>query len=343
MLRFLLFPFAFLYLLVTWARNRLYDLGIKPSVSFDIPVIGVGNLTVGGTGKTPMVEYLILLLREKYKIATLSRGYGRSTKGFRIASEDDHAGTIGDEPLQFYQKFKPEVIVSVGEDRAFAIPTLLQEHQEVEMILLDDAFQHRRVKPSFNVLLSDYNRPFYKDFLLPVGRLRESRRGAKRADAVVVTKCPPQITGDEMIRIEKAIRRYVKKPVFFASIGYGHPVPFKTTTSMPTDKVLLLTGIADPRPLKKYVSQHFGLEEHLTYADHYKYDLKDVQTLKEKIAGKPGVCLLTTEKDKVKLDVPKFESITSTLPLFYLPISIKFLKNGRDFDEMVLNHFHREE
>src|SRR5690606_1240892 len=301
-LRILLLPFALLYQLITWVRNRLYDIGLKPSASFDLPLINVGNLTVGGTGKTPMVEYIIRLLSERYKVATLSRGYKRDTKGFRIASPGDNAATIGDEPFQFYRKFKDRITVSVGEDRAFAIPSLLHEHNDTEVILLDDAYQHRKIKPSFNILITDYNRPFYTDFLLPAGRLRESRSGAKRADVVVVTKCPDSITSQEAINMEASIRNYVNKPIFFSSIIDGTPLPFAKTISSFTSKIILLTGIAQPKPLVDYVSQNFTLVEHIQFPDHYAYKLGDLEMLRNKVRAISDVTILTTEKDMVKLE-----------------------------------------
>ena len=195
LLRILLFPFSWLYYLITQIRNRLYDRGLKPSVKFELPVICVGNLTVGGTGKTPMIEHLIRLLQNRFKVATLSRGYGRATKGIRIAGPSENASTIGDEPFQFYTKFGKRITVAVGEERALAIPTILQECSDTQIILLDDGFQHRKVSPGFSILLTDYHRPFYNDFLLPSGRLRESRWGAERADVIVVTKCPSAYIG----------------------------------------------------------------------------------------------------------------------------------------------------
>lgn len=337
LLRILLFPFAWIYDLVTYIRNRLYDQGLKPSVKFDLPVIGVGNLTVGGTGKTPMIEHLIRLLQNNYKVATLSRGYGRKTKGIRIAKGLESALTIGDEPFQFHTNFGHHITVAVGEERALAIPTILQEHEETEVILLDDAFQHRKVIPSLNILLSDYSRPFYQDFILPAGRLRESRQGAKRADVIVVTKCPPEISDDEMMVIESSIRRYVEKPVFFTQIHYGNPIPFSNTKTPLTQHVILISGIANARPLEDYVKQNFSMIKHLKFQDHHLYSDSDIETFASYTNNQPTFSFLTTEKDKVKLDVPEFQKLTHQLPMFYLPIEVDFIKNGEDFDEIVLN------
>jgi tetraacyldisaccharide 4'-kinase len=341
LLRILLFPFAWAYDLITSLRNYLYDRGIKPSARFDIPVICVGNLAVGGTGKTPMVEHLIRLLYQNHRVATLSRGYGRKTKGFRLAQPADNASTLGDEPFQFYSKFRDRITVAVGEERALAIPTILQTDDDVEVILLDDAFQHRKVTPSFSILLSDYNRPFYNDYILPAGRLRESKQNAARADAIVVTKCPTRLSDDAMIEIEHSIRRYAEKPIFFTSIRYGGPVPFSTSASAQAKSVILISGIANAKPLEDYVKQNFTMLAHLRFEDHHVYTSSDLEQMKALSTKHPEVSFLTTEKDKVKLDIAQFQSQIHGLSLFYLPIEIDFLKNGREFDEIVLNHIKR--
>jgi tetraacyldisaccharide 4'-kinase len=340
-LRILLFPFAVLYNLITRFLNRLYDQGFRPSVAFDLPVISVGNLTVGGTGKTPMIEHLIRLLSNDYKVATLSRGYGRETKGIRIASKLDNASSLGDEPYQFYKKYGDKVIVSVGEERALAIANILQEAEDTQVVLLDDAFQHRRVRPGFSILLSDYNRPFYNDFLLPAGRLRESRSEATRADVIVVTKCPAEITDDTIMEIEKSIRKYADKPVFFASIHYGIAVSIGQAKGDIGRDVILVTGIADAKPLLAYIKQGFELKEHVHFGDHHAYTTADLEEIELIYQRYPEACILTTEKDMVKLDVPEFKSLIERLPFFYLPIEVEFIKNGRDFDELVLNSVRR--
>ena len=341
LLRILLFPFSWLYYLITQIRNRLYDRGLKPSVKFELPVICVGNLTVGGTGKTPMIEHLIRLLQNKYKVATLSRGYGRTTKGIRIAGPSENASTIGDEPFQFYTKFGKRITVAVGEERALAIPTILQECSDTQIILLDDGFQHRKVSPGFSVLLTDYHRPFYNDFLLPSGRLRESRWCAARADVIVVTKCPVQISEDKMIEIERSIRHYAEKPVFFTNIRYGNPTAFNDSSAILTKHIVLVTGIGNSKPLETYAKENFILIKHLAFNDHHIYTEGDIQTLISLKYTHPQVSFLTTEKDKVKLDAPHFQRMLNGLPLFYLPIEVDFIKAGKDFDEIVLNVIQR--
>ncbi|HMG92957.1 MAG TPA: tetraacyldisaccharide 4'-kinase [Chryseolinea sp.] len=340
-LRVLLFPFAILFNLVTGLRNRLYDQGSKSSIKFDLPVIAVGNLTAGGTGKTPLIEYLIRLLARNYHLATLSRGYGRSTKGFRMAQPTDSASTLGDEPFQFFLKFGDRVKVAVGEERALAIPNILHQHPNTEVILLDDAFQHRRVIPSLNILLTDYRRPFYEDFLLPAGRLRESRAGAGRADIVIVTKCPAEITDEEMIEMEKSIREFVERPVFFTQIRYGNPTPLGRTELKMGDQIVLLSGISNSQPLEHYVSQNYKLKKHFNYADHHSYTNADIERLSRFMKEHPSASILTTEKDKVKLAATEFESKIQGMSIFYLPIEVEFIKNGQDFDEMVLNSIRR--
>jgi tetraacyldisaccharide 4'-kinase len=332
---FILFPFAVLYDLITASRNRLYDLGLKPSTEFDVPVISVGNLAVGGTGKTPMIEHLIRLFSPDHKVATLSRGYGRSTKGIRIASGKDSASTIGDEPFQFYKKFHRKIVVAVGEERALAIPHILQTHN-VDVILLDDAFQHRRVKPAFQILLTDYHNRFTHDYLMPTGRLRESKVGARRANAIVVTKCPTAISNDEMMAIDDEIRKYTTAPVFFCSIRYGELISFKPSEVFDGTPVILLSGIANANPLEEYARKNHKVLKHYRFSDHHFYTLDEIRNICQE-AATSNAAIITTEKDAAKLQSDQFNPITSQVSFFYLPIEIEFLKSGKDFDDMVLN------
>lgn len=329
-----LFPVALIFDAVTRLRNRLYDTGRKPSVSFAVPVISVGNLSLGGTGKTPMVEYLVRLLCEQYKVATLSRGYKRKTKGIRIVSHGDNALTVGDEPFQFFRKFTNKIVVAVGEERALAIPQILHHHPDVSVILLDDAFQHRRVRPSFQILLTDYNRLFVKDYLLPAGRLREGRGGAGRADVIVVTKCPPNISDDKMIEISSSIRKYSQRAVFFSSISYGNIQPVSHASPYRPEKIVLVSGIANPSPLEEHIAKHHKLVRHFAFADHHLYTTHHLETICD-AALKENAVVVTTEKDLVKMDLELFRKCGA--PLFFLPIEIQFVKNGKEFDEMLLN------
>lgn len=338
-LRFLLFPFAALYDVITAVRNRLYDRGYKPSVRFDVPVISVGNLAVGGTGKTPMVEHLIRLLAPEFKIATLSRGYGRKSKGFRIANEHDSAATIGDEPFQIYKKFHEQIHVTVGEDRAYAIPMLLQEHDDTTAIIMDDAYQHRSVVPGLSILLTEHQNPFYNDFLLPVGRLREAKAGADRADVIVVTKCPDHLSDDEVMEIENHIRHYSVKPVFFSKIRYAEPVPFGDLTAPFTKQVILVSAIANSHILEAHVRKSYSLIRHFSFRDHYVITGSDMNDITAAVKKHPAgdVCILTTEKDMVKLNRSELREQISQLPIFYLPIETEFIRNGKDFDTLVLS------
>lgn len=336
--RILLLPFAVLYDAVTAVRNRLFDMHYKPATRFDIPVISVGNLAVGGTGKTPMVEHLIRLLQPENKIATLSRGYGRKTKGFKIANPVDTAATIGDEPFQIYKKFAPVIHVVVGEDRAYAIPMLLQELEGTQVVIMDDAYQHRSVIPGLSILLTEYSNPFYNDHLLPYGRLREARAGARRADVIIVTKCPQQLTDDEAMSIEKSIRSYSDKPVFFSKIRYGEPVSFGKDSVL-SKKIILVSAIANAHILESYVSKAYILVKHFAFRDHYVItdaELRDFSAILKKYP-EGEVSILTTEKDMVKLQREELKSHISRLPIFYLPIETEFIRNGKDFDTLVLS------
>jgi tetraacyldisaccharide 4'-kinase len=335
--KFLLLPFAMIYDLVMDIRNRMYDLEWKPSVSFDLPVISVGNLVMGGSGKTPMVEHLIRILTPQYKVVSLSRGYGRKTKGFKIAQAVDTASTLGDEPLQIYRKFSDFIQVAVGEDRAHAIPMILQEFPETEVVVLDDAYQHRRVKPGLSILLTEYNNPFYNDNVLPYGRLREGPEGASRADIIVVTKCPPQLE-EEIMSIEKQIRKYSSKPVFFSKIRYADAIPFGVTHSV-EHEVILVSAIANARVLEDHVQKSYSLLKHFEYRDHYNYTLSDVKEWESFLKKHPDkkLSILTTEKDKVKLERNELTPVVSKLPIFYLPIETEFLRNGKDFDTLILS------
>jgi tetraacyldisaccharide 4'-kinase len=334
-LKLLLFPFAVLYDAVTTIRNMLYNRGYKPVASFEIPVISIGNLAVGGTGKTPMVEYLVRLFTPQYKVATLSRGYGRKTKGFRIAGPGDNATTIGDEPYQLYRKFDGKVTVSVGEERAIAIPYLLNESPDTQIVLLDDAFQHRPVKPAFQLLLTDYSNLFYQDMLLPAGRLRESSRGASRADIIVVTKCPPTLKEGEMMDIEGLIRDYADKPIFFSTIRYGTPIAMGHAKPL-NQRVVLLSGIANHKPIEEYLRLHYQILKHFAFPDHHSYTTNDLDKVVD-FAKKENAVVFTTEKDAVKLDSEAFRKMLQGTPFFYLPIETEFLKNGKEFDEVLLN------
>jgi tetraacyldisaccharide 4'-kinase len=333
LLKLLLLPFAVVYKAITDFRNHLYNIGSRPSVQFDRFVISVGNLTVGGTGKTPFVELLIRHLMPDHKLAVLSRGYGRKTSGFRLAEAADNAITLGDEPFQYQAKFGKHITVAVGEDRAMAIPEILFREEDVELFILDDAYQHRRVRPDLNILLNDFHRPFYKDRVMPAGLLRESRKHASRADVVVVTKCPEQMNESDMRHIQLEIQRYTGSgtPVFFSGIRYLEPKSIYGTSKM-TKQVFLFSGIANHEPFEQYVKMQYRLLDHKKFPDHYTYNTSDLRQLARRFdqIEQADKCLLTTEKDMVRL-LSMNEQFLQSYPVFYLPIELYFLKNEDSF------------
>jgi len=336
-----LFPLTIIYKSITDFRNHLYNIGYKYSTKFQTNVISVGNLTVGGTGKTPHVEYLIRLLRNEYKISTLSRGYGRKTKGFLIADENSSAETIGDEPFQIYQKFKQEIDVTVGEERAFAIPKILFELPKTQVILLDDAYQHRPVKPQCNILITDFNRLFYKDFPFPSGMLRESRWGAKRADIVIVSKCPEDLSEIQKADIQANIKKYTQAqvPTFFTTLKYTqaqgvYTNAFNIKPSKKT-KAIVFTGIANASLFLNYLQNDFEIIKHFEFSDHHHYTIKEVKKIKKTFKETQADILLSTEKDYVKFLREDFESILTDIPFFYIPIQVQFLEKEEVFQKLL--------
>jgi len=338
LLRKILFPFAILYGFITSIRNFLFDKGILKSYSFDIPIIAVGNLSVGGTGKTPQIEYLIRLLSSKYKVATLSRGYRRKSKGFVLADATSNAEILGDEPFQFYTKFK-NIQVAVDGNRKNGIEKLLSQQDKPEVILLDDAFQHRKVKAGFYILLTTYSELFADDFILPTGNLRESRSGAKRANVIIVTKCPPTISLDE----QDKIRRYLlgrndkgnNQELYFSYIDYDEFIyseakTMKVSEIKNVDK-LLLAGIAKPEPFFGYLQN--DKEECLTYPDHHHFTENDLLEIKIKAENK---IIITTEKDFVRM-----KGGFSNEQLFYLPIRSSFISDSEKFDKTIFEYMNQ--
>ncbi|WP_242928072.1 tetraacyldisaccharide 4'-kinase [Pontibacter vulgaris] len=337
-LKLLLWPFAFLYGRIMAVRNLLYDAGLLPSRRFGLPVIAVGNLTVGGTGKTPHVEYLLRLL-QSYSIATLSRGYKRTTKGFILADNSSTAAILGDEPFQYHQDF-PEVAVAVCEDRVKGVELLLKAKPNVEVVVLDDAMQHRPIRPSFNILITDFFRPFYKDLVMPAGLLREPKAGAKRADVIIVSKCPANLPAAQRESITASIKKYSKAPVFFSGYTYGAPVGIGSESSINND-VILLTGIANAMPLKQQLQQQgYTILEHINYPDHHLYTSQDLLKLKEQIHKykSQNISIITTRKDAVKLESGELSEMTRLLPIFYIPIEVELLEKQEEFDSMIGQH-----
>ena len=337
LLHYPLIPFSYLYAGITRTRNWLYDQELLKSHQFPVPVINVGNLTVGGTGKTPHVEYLVRLLKNN-KVAILSRGYKRQTSGFVLASTQESAATLGDEPYQYYKKFA-DVIVAVCEDRVKGIHHLLKLKPNLEVILLDDAFQHRPVHAHLNILLTDYNRLFFQDKVLPAGRLRESRRGAQRADVVVVSKCPEQLPATKAIYLQENIHCYTQPdvPVFFSYYSYADPVSFGSTLVC-RKKIILMTGIAQPGPLLTYLHEAgYEVVKHFNFPDHYYYRQQDVKEISNFAKLNPDSSILTTEKDWVKLAGPELLTEVQPLAIFYIPIVVAFSKDQEAFNKLILN------
>lgn len=329
-IRILLFPFSLLYALIVIIRNRMFDKGILGSSSFNIPIIGVGNLSVGGTGKSPMVEFLLQQLQTKYQLAVLSRGYKRKTQGYALANEETTALEIGDEPMQFYRKF-PSVTVAVGEERIVAIPQLLHDRPQTEVIILDDAFQHRYVKAGLDIILTDFNNLFTRDWYLPTGDLRDAKSSYKRAHIIIVTKCRPDLSIEEKNEIISEINPLPYQRIFFTTIDYGipyHIITKEQRTLNDRTEVLLVTGIANPKSLKKYLSLNAESYDEMLYNDHYIFTIDDWKDISKrfKTITSDNKIMLTTEKDAVRLI--KFNQSLNDYPLYVLPISIRFL-----FDE----------
>lgn len=341
-LRLILFPFTFLYGFVIILRNLLYDVGVLKTVTFDLPVISVGNLAVGGAGKSPMTEYLVHLLQGRYKIAILSRGYGRKTRGFYEVKVHSTAGDVGDEPLQFKTKF-PGITVAVCEDRVAGIKILKKSH---DIILLDDAYQHRAVKPGFSILLFDYDSLRKWQWLLPTGDLREPLSGKNRADCIMVSKTPGTISDSEKQRLTDRIRPLKSQPVFFSYISYRHLISLtgevRNLQSISTHtSVLLLTGIANPRPLVNEIKKYTHNLYHHSYADHHVFTRKNMIKLAvdfERINGEDKI-IITTEKDLQRLRSQEKAGLLKDLPVYFLPVTAEIHDQGKAaFDALILNY-----
>ena len=345
-LAFLLLPLSWLYAGVMAVRNWLYAAGWKKSEAFAVPVLNVGNLRVGGTGKTPHVIWLVEeLLRQGHRPAILSRGYGRRTRGPRLAGPQDSAATVGDEPWQYFQQFAaPGVPIAVAEARRLGVRLLLRERPETTVIVLDDAYQHRAVRPTLNVLLTEWARPFYQDQVLPAGRLRESRCGARRADVVIVTKCPVSITEADQAGVARRIRAYARPgvPVLFSAYEYDRPQPLAAPLEWEGEKLgtdfthrpvpgpaLLLTGIAQPAPLREYLEkQGYDIRYHEALPDHYAFQPADLAALQQH--WQPSWPIFTTEKDATRLQAPGLWAGRPGMQLatYTILVRVAFLASG---------------
>ena len=326
LLRKILIPTVPVYQGIAWLRNYCFDKNILKSKTYNFPIICVGNLSVGGTGKTPMIEYLIQLLKEDYYVGTLSRGYGRQTKGFLLADETATAQTIGDEPFQFYQKFS-NIIVSVGEDRQHAIEQLLQLEKSPEVLLLDDALQHRKVKAGLNILLTSYNDLYVNDMVLPTGNLREPKSGAKRADLIIVTKCPENISVEEQEKIKHELKIESHQQLYFSSISYSEVIVSKDTEmaleELKNKSFTLVTGIANPTPLVNYLKKKGFEFNHESYQDHHDFSVSEISEFETK------ELIITTEKDYMRL-----KNRLKHNNVYYLPIASKIL-NAEAFNNNI--------
>lgn len=341
LIQLLLLPFSLLYGLGVSIRNFSYRYGLLKGVEFNLPVISVGNLTIGGAGKTPHIEYLVRLLKDYIHIATLSRGYGRKTKGFLLVEPQHTAERVGDEPLQFKRKF-PEIMVAVDENRAFAIPQLIIEQPELQTILLDDAFQHRSVQPGLNILLTEYSQPFSTDFLLPAGRLREWRSAYQRADMIIISKCPYE--WDDTIRqeMEETIQPLPYQTLYYSYYQYGDPYYlFNQHYQGPLQEhwtVLLVSAIARTEYLVSYLEDKVENVKLLQYEDHHyfsNYDVSHIQQTFQKLDA-PHKIILTTEKDAMRLELHKDFIMEHNLPVLVLPVQVAFHgEDGERFNQDV--------
>jgi len=346
----ILYPFSLVYGAITAIRNFLYNIGIIPSTEFRTPVICVGNITVGGTGKTPHTEYLVRLLSKHFRVASLSRGYKRETRDFRIASASSTVREIGDEPLQIFSKF-PEIMVAVDRNRVHGVRKILETDPDIQVILLDDAYQHRRIKPGFSILLTDHNRLIIKDKMLPYGNLRESASNIDRANIILVTKSPADLSPIDRRIIVKEMNKEPGQNLYFTTVVYEEPVPVFAGTEVNSSPVsfadvkksgiILLTGIANPLPLKDHLEKYAAEIVHLSYPDHYNYNENDIATAcRAYNALKTDTkFIFTSEKDAVRLR--EFTNIAEPFrtAFYYVPIGIGFLNDDREeFDNLIIEY-----
>lgn len=341
--RILLLPFTVIYGLVIRARNSLFDIRLLKSVSFKLPVIAVGNLSVGGTGKTPHVEYLIRLLKDRYKISVVSRGYLRKTSGFVLADDNSTAAMIGDEPKQYVNKFK-NVLVAVDENRRHGIRKLLETHKELQAIILDDAFQHRYVKPGLSILLTDFHSLYTNDYLLPTGRLREPIKGAQRADIIIVTKTDPVFSPLSKRDVIEKLKPLKHQKVFFSFVAYTTPIPlhpnFPALDFNPINTIVLFAGIANPYPLEQYLKRMCNELVTFYFKDHHSFTEKDIAEVKALYNNQftKRKVLITTEKDAMRLKDPEVAHLFKGIPIYYIPIEVSFhFREKEKFDKLIID------
>lgn len=341
--RYLLIPMSWFYGMVTGVRNKMFDWGLLKETDFDIPIVGVGNITIGGTGKTPHVEYILECLRYQKNIAVLSRGYKRKTKGFILASSKSTPDSIGDEPMQIYEKFGGRVKVAVCESRVRGVQQLIKDFPKLDLIVLDDSFQHRYIKPKINIMLMDFSHPVYSDNLLPLGRLREGIRAVDRADMVIVTKCPANVSALDMRIVSKHLDLMPYQKLYFSSFDYGGLIPvfpdecedrLMISQIAKDDFVLLLTGIANPRPFVNHFRQFPFKKKVLHFPDHHDFrrgDLGEIQTKYNSVKANRKF-IITTEKDAVRLMHNPYFPQDLKPYVFYIPIGVRMLESNFGYD-----------
>lgn len=337
----LLSPFSFLYGLGVGLRNQFYSWNLLKGVEFNLPVISVGNLSVGGAGKTPHIEYLVRLLKEYLEVATLSRGYKRKTKGYLMVHPKMNAEQVGDEPLQFKRKFQ-DVTVAVSESRALGIPLLVSDKPETQVVLLDDAFQHRSVKPGLNIMLTEFSHPFTRDYLLPSGRLREWRSAYQRADVIVVSKCPREVSEAEKVAMIEEIKPLEHQQIYFSYYDYAKPYyifdPRYVAQLAPDVDVLLICAIARTEYLSSYLDSQANHVSVLEYEDHHFFTKYDVARLKEHFDRMESSkkIIITTEKDAMRLEMHYPYIKENKMPIFAIPVEVKFhFEEGPKFNHQV--------
>lgn len=328
-LKIILAPLSILYGIGVYINNLAYRYGILQSTKFDIPTICIGNLTIGGSGKTPHVEFLIRYLRQYIKVATLSRGYKRKIPGFLVVQPTNNAAEVGDEPIQFKRKYR-DVMVAVSEDRTFAIPKMLMQQPRLQAILLDDAFQHQALEAGLNILLTEYGYPFMRDYPVPSGRLRDLRSSYKRADIIIASKCPVVFTEEDRKEFIKEVNLLDHQQIFFSYYRYGHPYYLfngsqRITLSEDID-VLLVTGIARPEYLVDYLETVCNKIHSMEFADHHFFNNSDIGRIKGRFLDITSnkKLIITTEKDAVRLDLHREYLVEHKLPVFVLPIEVNF-------------------
>jgi tetraacyldisaccharide 4'-kinase len=337
MKRWYLYPFSVVYHIVTGIRNTFYNWGILKSTPFKTPIINVGNLSVGGSGKSPMVMYLSELLSKNRRTGVLSRGYGRKTKGYEVTNYDSNYKTVGDEAMQLFQRFKNKFVIAVSEDRVAGATKLIYD-MDLEALVLDDAYQHRAIKAGFNILMTDFNDPYFKDFILPAGDLRESRIGVKRANIIMVSKCPPDLTDEKKRYYISRIKPQYGQKVFFSSINYDENV-YSHNQQLPDNNlayydILLITGIANPKPLEQHLSKFSSKVKHLKFKDHHNFTKDDIQNIMKeyKKLGEYRL-ILTTEKDYVRLKT--FDYIRDLV--YYWPINVQ-INQQEEFNKIIQDY-----